>query len=77
MAARIETIEETMPKLRDVIASQRRRIVLSEDTLRRYETLHEKGYVTYEKLVAVEAELLEQQNRLESVEREEISLRGC
>jgi membrane fusion protein len=73
LETRIRTLREEMPQLKGLIASQRSRIELAEQNLKRYDQLKGDGYVTHEQLIQKQAELLDQKSRLDSLERERIT----
>ncbi|TCJ17991.1 HlyD family efflux transporter periplasmic adaptor subunit [Parasulfuritortus cantonensis] len=71
---RIEGIDSEVRKLDNLLESQRSRVALSKDTVARYQGLLDQDYISREQLQQKQEELLDQQTRLQSAERERISV---
>ncbi len=76
LADKITSLENEQDKLQKLIEGQKRRVTLSEEAVARYRDLAGKGYISKEQLQGREADLLDQQNRLQAQEREFIALEG-
>jgi membrane fusion protein len=70
---KIRGLRSELIKLHSLILGQQRRAALAMDDYKRYQTITEKGYVTQDQLTQRQADVLDQQSRLESLERDEIS----
>lgn len=71
---RIDGLSAEMQKLDNLIDGQRSRVKLSEDTVARYQGLLDQDYISREQVQQKQEELLDQRSRLQSMEREQISV---
>jgi len=69
---RIELLQAELSKLDDQWQGQSRRVGLAEDTLMRTRDLLQQAFVSKEQLQQREADLLDQRNRLQVIERDRI-----
>lgn len=71
---KFDAIQSEMAKLDSLIEGQRRRLTLSENTVSRYEGLLLQNYISKETAQQKQEDLLDQSNRLRTLERDRISL---
>lgn len=71
----ILALQAELDKINSLLDGQRARVELAEETGRRYKSLLEQDYISQEQQQQKHEELLDQQARLKSIEREQIALR--
>jgi membrane fusion protein len=71
---RIDGIETELRKLDNLIEGQRSRVELSKETVARYQGLLDQDYISREQLQQKQEEQLDQRSRLQTMERERISV---
>lgn len=74
LAAQVESTRAELAKLDNLIQDQRARVDLSKDTVARYQGLLDHDYISREQLQQKQEDLLDQRARLQSAERERISV---
>lgn len=73
LSNKIKSLKTDLAKLDSLIESQRQRVALSKDTLQRYQSLLDQDYIAREQVQQKKEELLDQQSKLQSYERDKIS----
>ncbi len=71
----VEALASELDKIDSLLAGQQARVALAEETSARYQSLLDKDYISREQRQQKHEELLDQQARLKSIEREQIGLR--
>ena len=71
----VEALASELDKIDSLLAGQRARVGLAEETSARYQSLLDQDYISREQRQQKHEELLDQQARLKSIEREQIGLR--
>ncbi len=71
----VEALASELDKIDSLLAGQRARVGLAEETSARYQSLLDQDYISREQRQQKHEELLDQQARLKSIEREQIALR--
>lgn len=71
----VEALASELDKIDSLLAGQQARVALAEETSARYQSLLDKDYISREQRQQKHEELLDQQARLKSIEREQIALR--
>lgn len=74
LARRVEGLQAETQKLESLIEGQRSRVKLAEDSVARYQGLLAQDYISREQVQQKQEEALDQRARLQSVERELISV---
>lgn len=75
LTRQVAALRSELEKIDSLLEGQRARVALAEETSNRYQSLLEKDYISREQRQQKREELLDQQTRLKSVEREQIALR--
>lgn len=70
----IGSLQADLATVNQSIASQRQRVDLAKETVARYDSLFRQDYISKEQLQQKQEELLDQQSRLQALERNKISL---
>lgn len=73
LSRRIEGLRTELAKIDVQLEGQRTRVHLSEEALQRTQELQSRGYVSKEQLQGKQADLLDQRNRLQELERARIA----
>lgn len=71
----VEALASELDKIDSLLAGQQARVALAEETSARYQSLLDQDYISREQRQQKHEELLDQQARLKSIEREQIGLR--
>jgi len=71
---RVTGLERELVQLDDLIGEQRRRVSLSQKAVDRYKDLSSSGFVSQEQLQSQQEQLLDQNSRLQSLQRERTTL---
>ncbi|MFA5625871.1 MAG: HlyD family efflux transporter periplasmic adaptor subunit [Thiohalomonadaceae bacterium] len=71
----VAALTSELDKISSLLEGQRARVALAEETSARYQSLLEQDYISREQQQQKREELLDQQSRLKSIEREQIALR--
>lgn len=74
LAASISNLKARLAAIDSQMDGQRGRITLAQESARRYQGLTAKGYLSAEEYDQKRAELLEQRNQLQALERERLSM---
>ncbi len=74
LVKKITGLQAEMAKLDSQIEGQRSRVKLAEETFGRYQGLLAQDYISKEQLQQKQEDLLDQRNRLQSLERDRISV---
>ena len=72
----IASLSADLATVHQSIASQQQRVALSKETVTRYDSLLKQDYISKEQLQQKQEELLDQQARLQELQRNKISLAG-
>ncbi|HOI52100.1 MAG TPA: HlyD family efflux transporter periplasmic adaptor subunit, partial [Azonexus sp.] len=75
LTRQVAALRSELEKIDSLLEGQRARVALAEETSGRYQSLLEQDYISREQRQQKREELLDQQTRLKSVEREQIALR--
>ncbi|MDX9768150.1 MAG: HlyD family efflux transporter periplasmic adaptor subunit [Ectothiorhodospiraceae bacterium] len=75
LTRQVAALRSELEKIDSLLEGQRARVALAEETSNRYQSLLEQDYISLEQRQQKREELLDQQTRLKSVEREQIALR--
>ena len=75
LTKQVAALRSELEKIDSLLEGQRDRVALAEETSKRYQSLLEQDYISREQRQQKREELLDQQTRLKSVEREQIALR--
>ena len=75
MRRQIQALQAELEKISSLLEGQRARVGLAEETSRRYQSLLEQDYISQEQQQQKHEELLDQQARLRTIEREQIAVR--
>lgn len=75
LTEKIASLQTELLKLDSQIEGQRNRVKLSKNTFSRYENLQAQGYISKDQLQQKQEELLDQHNRLHSLERDHIAIK--
>jgi membrane fusion protein len=67
---KIASLQQELPTLQQLLGHQRDRADLDNGALRRYQRLHEQGFVTQDQYEQKQSDALDQRSRLDSLERE-------
>lgn len=73
LSRKVASLADEIAKLDSLLGGQRSRVALAAQTVTRYQGLVAQGFMSQEQLQQKQAELLDQQNRLQSLERDKIS----
>ncbi|OBV38400.1 HlyD family secretion protein [Janthinobacterium psychrotolerans] len=73
LSRKVASLADEVAKLDSLIGGQRSRVSLANQTVTRYQGLVAQGFVAQEQLQQKQGELLDQQTRLQSLERDKIS----
>lgn len=74
LTRQVAALRSELEKIDSLLEGQRARVALAEETSGRYQSLLEQDYISREQRQQKREELLDQQTRLKSVEREQIAL---
>lgn len=74
LKSKILSLRNDISKIVDLIKSQEQRIILSQNTLQRYQDLLTQDYISKDQFQQKKEELLDQKSKLQNLEREKISI---
>jgi len=75
LGKQVGALRSELEKIDSLLDGQRARVALAEETSARYQSLLDQDYISREQRQQKREELLDQQSRLKSIEREQIALR--
>lgn len=75
LGKQVVALRSELEKIDSLLDGQRARVALAEETSARYQSLLDQDYISREQRQQKREELLDQQSRLKSIEREQIALR--
>ncbi len=74
LKSKILSLRNDISKIVDLIKSQEQRIILSQNTLQRYQDLLTQDYISKDQFQQKKEEFLDQKSKLQNLEREKISI---